>query len=198
MLFHHGKDPVLEPVDKLDGDHAGVQEPGVTSFLVTVLLAVWLTCRLPRHHCPGHCHPASHPLADPLSSVQLSGRFCGNVYALHDEPLPWLILCHLDADYWVFLQKPSSTRMAGYGLLPRVSYVPSTRTLPGAECAGSGTSHRTPNRIGCGVSGSREPTVLLPSPGNHSGNSARSWSRPSNESDNNVILNTVRRAMTKI
>ncbi len=34
-----------------------------------------------------------------------SGRFCGNVYALHDEPMPLTDTCHLDTDYRVFLQK---------------------------------------------------------------------------------------------
>ena len=119
MLFlgnrHHAfptvviKDPVLEPVDKLVWMviMLGVQETGGnTSFpgygaigrmaniasrttiarAIAILRATrWLTlCRRVR---------------------TLSGRFCGNVYALHDEPLPLIDTCHLDADYWAFLQK---------------------------------------------------------------------------------------------
>jgi len=37
-----------------------------------------------------------------------SGRFCGNVYALHDEPLPLPDVIHLDGDYMAFLNKAMS------------------------------------------------------------------------------------------
>ncbi|MCP5407861.1 MAG: helix-turn-helix domain-containing protein [Chromatiaceae bacterium] len=119
MLFlgnrHHAfptaviKDPVLEPVDKLVWMviMLGVQETGGnTSFpgystigsmaniasratiarAIAILRATrWLTlCRRVR---------------------TCSGRFCGNVYAMHDEPLPLADTCHLDTDYRTFLQK---------------------------------------------------------------------------------------------
>jgi hypothetical protein len=103
------KDPVLEPVDKLVwmAIMLGVQETGGnTAFpgygaigrianvasrstiarAIAILRATrWLTlCRRVRTR---------------------SGRFCGNVYALHDEPLPLADACHLDADYRVFLRQ---------------------------------------------------------------------------------------------
>ena len=119
MLFlgnrHHAfptaviRDPVLEPVDKLVWMviMLGVQETGGnTSFpgystigsmaniasratiarAIAILRATrWLTlCRRVR---------------------TCSGRFCGNVYAMHDEPLPLADTCHLDTDYRTFLQK---------------------------------------------------------------------------------------------
>lgn len=37
-----------------------------------------------------------------------SGRFLGNVYALHDEPLPLADVIHLDGDYMSFLNKAVS------------------------------------------------------------------------------------------
>ncbi len=37
-----------------------------------------------------------------------SGRFRGNVYALHDEPLPLADVIHLDGDYMAFLNKAVS------------------------------------------------------------------------------------------
>jgi len=106
------KDPVLEPVDKLVWMTImlGVQETGSnTAFpgydaigrmaniasrstiarAIAILRATrWLSrCRRVR---------------------TLSGRFCGNVYALHDEPLPLADACHLDADYRVFLQQAAA------------------------------------------------------------------------------------------
>ena len=36
---------------------------------------------------------------------EASGRFRGNVYALHDEPLPLVDALHLDPDYMTFLQQ---------------------------------------------------------------------------------------------
>jgi hypothetical protein len=90
-----------------DGHHAGVQETGGnTAFpgygaigrianvasrstiarAIAILRATrWLTL----------CRRVRTP----------SGRFCANVYALHDEPLPLADACHLDADYRVFLRQ---------------------------------------------------------------------------------------------
>jgi len=119
MLFlgnrHHAfptaviKDPVLEPVDKLVwmvillqvretgsntafpgygaiGRMANIASRSTIARAIAILRATrWLTlCR--RVRTPG-------------------GRFCGSVYALHDEPLPMADVCHLDVDYRLFLQK---------------------------------------------------------------------------------------------
>ena len=119
MLFlgtrHHAfpttviKDPVLEPVDKLVWMviMLGVQETGgntafpgydaignmanvasrstIARSIAILRVTRWLT----------HCRRVR----------MRSGRFRGNVYALHDEPLPLADACHLDADYLTFLQK---------------------------------------------------------------------------------------------
>ena len=123
------KDPVLEPVDKLVwmAIMLGVQETGGnTAFpgygaigrianvasrstiarAIAILRATrWLTlCRRVRTH---------------------SGRFCGNVYALHDEPLPLADACHLDADYRVFLRQAAEhthrrVRVVAQGVLQSI------------------------------------------------------------------------------
>jgi len=119
MLFlgtrHHAfpttviKDPVLEPVDKLVWMviMLGVQETGgntafpgydaignmaniasrstIARCIAILRVTRWLT----------HCRRVR----------KRSGRFRGNVYALHDEPLPLADACHLDVDYLSFLQK---------------------------------------------------------------------------------------------
>ena len=119
MLFlgtrHHAfpttviKDPVLEPVDKLVWMviMLGVQETGsntafpgydsignmaniasrstIARSIAILRVTRWLT----------HCRRVR----------KRSGRFRGNVYALHDEPLPLADACHLDADYLTFLHK---------------------------------------------------------------------------------------------
>jgi hypothetical protein len=119
MLFlgnrHHAfptaviKDPVLEPVDKLVwmvimlqvgetggntafpgygaiGRMANIASRATIGRAIAILRATrWLTL----------CRRVRTP----------SGRFCGNVYALHDEPMPLTDTCHLDTDYRVFLQK---------------------------------------------------------------------------------------------
>ncbi len=119
MLFlgnrHHAfptamiKDPVLEPVDKLVWMVIilGVQETGgntafpsygaigrmanilsratISRAIAILRVTRWLTL----------CRRVRTP----------SGRFCGNVYALHDEPLPLADACHLDADYLTFLKQ---------------------------------------------------------------------------------------------
>ncbi len=119
MLFlgnrHHAfptaviKVPVLEPVDKIVwmvitlqvgetgsntafpgygaiGRMANIASRSTIARAIAILRATrWLTlCRRVR---------------------TLSGRFCGSIYALHDEPLPLADVCHLDADYRLFLQK---------------------------------------------------------------------------------------------
>jgi len=101
------KDPVLEPVDKLIwmvimlsvretggttlfpgydaiGKMANVSSRSTIARAIAILRATrWLTlCARVRKR---------------------SGRFHGNVYALHDEPLPLADALHLDADYMSFL-----------------------------------------------------------------------------------------------
>ena len=103
------KDPVLEPVDKLVwmaimlavpetggntafpgydaiGTMANVSSRSTIARAIAILRATrWLTlCARVR---------------------RASGRFRGNVYALHDEPLPLVDALHLDTDYMAFLHK---------------------------------------------------------------------------------------------
>ena len=103
------KDPVLEPVDKLVwmvimlsvretggttafpgydaiGRIANVSSRSTIARAIAILRATrWLTlCARVRKR---------------------SGRFRGNVYALHDEPLPLVDALHLDSDYMSFLDK---------------------------------------------------------------------------------------------
>ncbi|MCP4128101.1 MAG: helix-turn-helix domain-containing protein, partial [Gammaproteobacteria bacterium] len=119
MLFlgnrHHAfpsaiiKDPVLEPVDKMVwmvimlqvqetggntafpgygsiGRIANISSRSTIARAIAILRATrWLTL----------CRQVRKP----------SGQFCGNVYALHDEPLPLADACHLDAGYLAFLRK---------------------------------------------------------------------------------------------
>ena len=106
------KDPILEPVDKLVwmvimlavretggstafpsyGSIAGMANVSSRSTIaraIAILRATrWLTL------C-GRLRKAS-------------GQFRGNVYALHDEPLPLGDVIHLDRDYMVFLNKAVS------------------------------------------------------------------------------------------
>jgi hypothetical protein len=122
MLFlgnrHHAfptaviKDPVLEPVDKLVwmviilevretgvnttfpgygaiANMANVSSRSTVARAIAILRATrWLTL------C-GRLRKAS-------------GRFRGNVYALHDEPLPLADAIHLDANYMGFLSKAAN------------------------------------------------------------------------------------------
>jgi len=103
------QDPVLEPVDKLVwmvimlqaqetggstafpsyeylAKKANVSSTSTISRAIAILRATrWLTlCARLR---------------------EASGRFRGNVYALHDEPLPLADALHLDPDYMKFLQQ---------------------------------------------------------------------------------------------
>lgn len=123
------KDPVLEPVDKLVwmaimlgvhetggntafpgyeaiGRIANVASRSTIARAIAILRATrWLTlCRRVRTPC---------------------GRFCGNVYALHDEPLPLVDACHLDADYRGFLRQAAEhthrrVRVVAQGVLQSI------------------------------------------------------------------------------
>ena len=105
------KDPVLEPVDKLIwmvimlnvretsgptafpgyeaiGKMANVSSRSTIARGIAILRATrWLTlCARIR---------------------RANGRFRGNVYALHDEPIPLIDTLHLDSDYMSFLRQSS-------------------------------------------------------------------------------------------
>ncbi len=123
------QDPVLEPVDKLvwmvimlqaqvtGGSTAfpsyeylarktNVSSTSTISRAVAILRATrWLTlCARLR---------------------EASGRFRGNVYALHDEPLPLVDALHLDPDYMKFLQQSlghhhARVRLVAQGVLDTI------------------------------------------------------------------------------
>ena len=103
------KDPVLEPVDKL----------------------VWMVIMLAVRETGGNTAFPGYDVIAGMANVssrstiaraiailrasrwltlcgrirKASGRFRGNVYALHDEPLPLADVIHLDGDYMAFLNK---------------------------------------------------------------------------------------------
>jgi hypothetical protein len=109
------QDPVLEPVDKiiwqviklearrhgatafpsyaLIGARANVGSPGTVARSIAILRATrWMTlCARER---------------------DAGGRFRGNVYALHDEPLPLADAVHLDEHYLAFLADATTHRHA--------------------------------------------------------------------------------------
>ncbi|MFC1361030.1 MAG: helix-turn-helix domain-containing protein [gamma proteobacterium symbiont of Clathrolucina costata] len=106
------RDPVLEPVDKL----------------------VWMVIMLAVRETGANAAFPSYETISRLANVssrstiaraiailrasrwltlcgrlrKASGRFRGNVYALHDEPLPLVDVIHLDGDYMAFLNKAVS------------------------------------------------------------------------------------------
>ncbi|RDH87715.1 MAG: helix-turn-helix domain-containing protein [endosymbiont of Escarpia spicata] len=106
------RDPVLEPVDKL----------------------VWMVIMLAVRETGANAAFPSYETISRLANVssrstiaraiailrasrwltlcgrlrKASGRFRGNVYALHDEPLPLVDVIHLDGDYMDFLNKAVS------------------------------------------------------------------------------------------
>jgi len=103
------KDPVLEPVDKL--------------VWIVIMLAVRETGG--NTAFPGYDAIAGMANVSSRSTIaraiailrasrwltlcgrmrKASGRFRGNVYAMHDEPLPLADVIHLDGDYMAFLNK---------------------------------------------------------------------------------------------
>ena len=106
------RDPVLEPVDKL------------------VWMVIMLTVRETGANTAFPSYEAISRMANVSSRSTIaraiailrasrwltlcgrtrnaSGRFRGNVYALHDEPLPLVDVIHLDGDYMAFLNKAVS------------------------------------------------------------------------------------------
>lgn len=101
-------DPVLEPVDKLiwmviyqRGRGMGVTAvfPGYTE--IARLANVASTATVARAIA---ILRATRWLSLCVRGRDAGGRFSGNVYALHDEPLPLADALHLDPDYMAFLQ----------------------------------------------------------------------------------------------
>ena len=101
-------DPVLEPVDKLiwmviyqrgRGMGATAVFPGYTE--IARLANVASTATVARAIA---ILRATRWLSLCVRGRDAGGRFSGNVYALHDEPLPLADALHLDPDYMAFLQ----------------------------------------------------------------------------------------------
>ncbi len=106
------RDPVLEPVDKLVWMviMLAVQETGAnTSFpsyeAISRMANVSSRSTIARAIA---ILRASRWLTLCGRMRKASGRFRGNVYALHDEPLPLADVIHLDGDYMTFLNKAVS------------------------------------------------------------------------------------------
>ncbi len=102
------KDPVLEPVDKL-----------VWMVIMLSVRETGGTTAFPGYEAIGRMVNVSSrsTIARAIAILRAtrwltlcarvrktSGRFRGNVYALHDEPLPLVDALHLDADYMSFLR----------------------------------------------------------------------------------------------
>jgi len=103
------QDPVLEPVDKLVWMVIMLQAQetgGSTAFPSYEYLAkktnVSSTSTISRAIA---ILRATRWLTLCARLREASGRFRGNVYALHDEPLPLVDALHLDPDYMAFLQQ---------------------------------------------------------------------------------------------
>lgn len=102
------QDPVLEPVDKLvwmvicqAGQVSGVR-PDFPSYTDIARLAnVSSTSTVSRAIA---ILRATRWLSLCARSRSSNGRYAGNVYALHDEPLPLSDALHLDPGYMAFLQ----------------------------------------------------------------------------------------------
>lgn len=101
------KDPVLEPVDKL-----------VWMVIMLSVHETGVSTAFPGYEAIGKMVNVSSrsTIARAIAILRTtrwltlcarvrktSGRFRGNVYALHDEPLPLVDALHLDADYMSFL-----------------------------------------------------------------------------------------------
>ncbi len=112
--WHHAfpalvvQDPVLEPVDKLvwmvicqggRGSGAKAIFPSYTD--IARLANVSSTSTVSRAIA---ILRATRWLSLCARSREASGRFGGNVYALHDEPLPLVDALHLDPGYMAFLE----------------------------------------------------------------------------------------------
>ncbi|WP_051302208.1 STY4528 family pathogenicity island replication protein [Sedimenticola selenatireducens] len=106
------RDPVLEPVDKLVWMviMLAVRETGAnTAFpsYETISRMVNVSSRSTIARAIAILR-ASRWLTLCGRMRKASGRFRGNVYALHDEPLPLADVIHLDGDYMAFLNKAVS------------------------------------------------------------------------------------------
>ncbi|MES9958672.1 MAG: STY4528 family pathogenicity island replication protein [Sedimenticola sp.] len=106
------RDPVLEPVDKLVWMviMLAVQETGANAVFpsyetISRLANVSSRSTIARAIA---ILRASRWLTLCGRMRKASGQFRGNVYALHDEPLPLADVIHLDGDYMAFLNKAVS------------------------------------------------------------------------------------------
>ncbi len=123
------KDPVLEPVDKL--------------IWMVIMLAVRETCgttAFPGYEAIGKMVNVSSrsTIARGIAILRATrwltlcarirrpnGRFSGNVYALHDEPIPLIDALHLDSDYMQFLRQSldhahARVRMVAHAVLDSI------------------------------------------------------------------------------
>ena len=116
--WHHAfptvvvQDPVLEPVDKLvwmviyqSGRGTGAKAVFPSYTAIARLANVSSTSTVSRAIA---ILRATRWLSLCARSRDPHGRFGGNVYALHDEPLPLADALHLDPGYMVFLQEAGS------------------------------------------------------------------------------------------
>ena len=123
------QDPVLEPVDKLVWMVIMLQAQetgGSTAFPSYEYLAkktnVSSTSTISRAIA---ILRATRWLTLCARLREASGRFRGNVYALHDEPLPLVDVLHLDPDYMQFLQQSlghhhARVRLVAQGVLDTI------------------------------------------------------------------------------
>ncbi|MFI0460070.1 MAG: STY4528 family pathogenicity island replication protein, partial [Candidatus Thiodiazotropha endolucinida] len=106
------RDPVLEPVDKLVWMviMLAVRETGANAAFPSYETISRLANVSPRSTIARAIAilRASRWLTLCGRLRKASGRFRGNVYALHDEPLPLADVIHLDGDYMAFLNKAVS------------------------------------------------------------------------------------------
>ncbi len=151
------RDPVLEPVDKL------------------VWMVIMLTVRETGANTAFPSYEAISRMANVSSRSTIaraiailrasrwltlcgrtrnaSGRFRGNVYALHDEPLPLADVIHLDGDYMAFLNKAVShgharVRTVAQGVLASID----EDVENGRNVCVTGASDRTADTV-CGGHG---------------------------------------------
>ncbi|MGE3420148.1 MAG: STY4528 family pathogenicity island replication protein [Bradyrhizobium sp.] len=116
--WHHAfpavvvQDPVLEPVDKLvwmviyqSGRGTGAKAVFPSYTDIARLANVSSTSTVSRAIA---ILRATRWLSLCARTRDPSGRFGGNVYALHDEPLPLVDALHLDPGYMAFLQEAGS------------------------------------------------------------------------------------------
>ena len=105
-------DPILEPVDKLvwmiiceSGQSTGTKAVFPSYAAIARLANVSSTSTVSRAIA---ILRATRWLSLCARSREANGRFSGNVYALHDEPLPLADALHLDPGYMTFLDEAAN------------------------------------------------------------------------------------------